>query len=347
MTVDDEKEALRLPRQSTLSDEERQLLREQFRVAFEAFVDNRRKLIWELEKIADKAIGLSKGCAISKLAGSSVGLGGGAAALAGLVAFPPVVVFGGIAAGMAAIWNIGTQVVEYKLSPSELTDEAKQLSEKDTKLVVELNSIYQKLFKADMASREVGLAGAVGRGASEMIGSGAEFAAIAGRRAARMFRSGRDIANAEKGTAEMAGSGIEIAAVMEEGAAGVIAAETAGVDSAVATGATAEMIGSAGGEVATAAGVGSAEMVGLGSQVLQGVAQGAIVFGVAMDIVSIISSARTLSKGSRTKFSDFLRAEVKRREVELDSIRKRATDSGLIESPKPVQLHLMEPAKHI
>ncbi|VDM42696.1 unnamed protein product [Toxocara canis] len=318
MTVDDEKEALRLPRQSTLSDEERQLLREQFRVAFEAFVDNRRKLIWELEKIADKAIGLSKGCAISKLAGSSVGLGGGAAALAGLVAFPPVVVFGsvfvasGIAAGMAAIWNIGTQVVEYKLSPSELTDEAKQLSEKDTKLVVELNSIYQKLFKADMASREVGLAGAVGRGASEM-----------------------------------AGSGIEIAAVMEEGAAGVIAAETAGVDSAVATGATAEMIGSAGGEVATAAGVGSAEMVGLGSQVLQGVAQGAIVFGVAMDIVSIISSARTLSKGSRTKFSDFLRAEVKRREVELDSIRKRATDSGLIESPKPVQLHLMEPAKHI
>lgn len=70
-------------------------------------------------------------------------------------------------------------------------------------------------------------------------------------------------------------------------------------------------------------------------------------FGVAMDIVSIISSARALSKGSRTKFSDALREEVKRREIELDAIRERAISSGLIEPPEPVHLHVLEPADHI
>lgn len=51
---------------------------------------------------------------------------------------------------MAAVWNIGTQVVEYKLSPQQLGEEAKELSETDAKLMKELNSIHQKLFKADM-----------------------------------------------------------------------------------------------------------------------------------------------------------------------------------------------------
>ncbi|VDK48622.1 unnamed protein product [Anisakis simplex] len=331
-------------KQEHLSDEERANLKQEFQLVYNDFIDNRKKLIFELEKIADKAVGVSKGCAISKLAGSSVGLGGGATALAGLVAFPPIVVFGGIAAGMAAVWNIGTQVAEYKLTPTELGDEVKQLCERDAKLV----------------APEVKLASAVGRGASEMfhlfsihpiqrfqIGSGAEFAAIAGRRAAsKMIRSGQRIATAEKGAAEMAGPGIEIASAVEEGAAGVIAAEVAGADAAVVAGAgTTDLVGAAGGEIATAAGVGSAEMVGLGGQVLQGVAQGAIVLGVAMDIATIISSARLLANESRTKFSDALREEVKRRKAELDSIRQKAIQCGLIEAPKPVPLHLMEPAK--
>uniref|UniRef100_A0A0R3RWJ4 Apolipoprotein L3-like n=1 Tax=Elaeophora elaphi TaxID=1147741 RepID=A0A0R3RWJ4_9BILA len=124
-------------------------LRKSFYSTYKAFVENRQNLINELRNIADKSICVKKGCNISTITGSSVGIAGGTAAIAGTVVCPPLLVGGLVVAGLATASNLGTQLTEFILFRN-MIKRVESLSKYDIELMQDIEGIYQEILNFDL-----------------------------------------------------------------------------------------------------------------------------------------------------------------------------------------------------
>ncbi|EFO16021.1 hypothetical protein LOAG_12487 [Loa loa] len=124
-------------------------LRKSFYNIYKAFVENRQNLINELRNIADKSINVKKSCTISTITGSSVGIAGGTAAIAGTVVYPPLLVGGLIVAGLATASNLGTQLTEFILFRN-MVKKVETLSKYDIELMHDIEGIYQDALNSDL-----------------------------------------------------------------------------------------------------------------------------------------------------------------------------------------------------
>ncbi|CAG9530920.1 unnamed protein product [Cercopithifilaria johnstoni] len=124
-------------------------LRRNFYSIYKAFVENRQNLINELRNIADKSICVKKGCTISTITGSSIGIGGGAAAIAGTVVYPPLLLGGLVVAGLATASNLGTQLTEFMIFRS-MIKKVESLSKYDIELMRDIEDIYQDALNSDL-----------------------------------------------------------------------------------------------------------------------------------------------------------------------------------------------------
>ncbi|KAL3993864.1 Apolipoprotein L family protein [Acanthocheilonema viteae] len=124
-------------------------LRKNFYNIYKAFVENRQNLINELRNIADKSICVKKGCTISTMTGSSIGIAGGTAAIAGTVVCPPLLLGGLVVAGLATASNLGTQLTEFMLFRN-MVKKVELLSKYDIELMKDIEDIYQDALNSDL-----------------------------------------------------------------------------------------------------------------------------------------------------------------------------------------------------
>uniref|UniRef100_A0A915PG71 peptidylprolyl isomerase n=1 Tax=Setaria digitata TaxID=48799 RepID=A0A915PG71_9BILA len=133
--------------------------RKNFYNIYKAFVENRQNLINELRNIADKSICVKKGCTISTITGSSFGIAGGTAAIAGTVVYPPLLLGGLVVAGLATASNLGTQLTEFILFRN-MVKKVESLSKYDIELMRDIEDIYQNALDSNLfetAERSVGI----------------------------------------------------------------------------------------------------------------------------------------------------------------------------------------------
>ncbi|KAF8362146.1 hypothetical protein PRIPAC_89069 [Pristionchus pacificus] len=76
------------------------------------WVDEREEVIKRLFAIADELDSLKRGCDVSTVVGSTVGIGAGATVIGGLLIAPPVAIAGIVVGSLAAAANITTSLVK-------------------------------------------------------------------------------------------------------------------------------------------------------------------------------------------------------------------------------------------
>ncbi|VDK79929.1 unnamed protein product [Onchocerca ochengi] len=128
---------------------EKSILRKSFYNIYKAFVGNRQNLINELRNIADKSIHVKKRCTVSTIAGSSVGIAGGTAAIAGTVVYPPLLLGGLVVAGLATASNLGTQLTEFMFFRN-MVKKVESLSKYDIALMHDIEGIYQNALNSNL-----------------------------------------------------------------------------------------------------------------------------------------------------------------------------------------------------
>ncbi|VDO35255.1 unnamed protein product [Onchocerca flexuosa] len=128
---------------------EKSTLRKNFYNVYKAFVGNRQNLINELRNIADESIRVKKRCTVSTITGSSVGIAGGTAAIAGSVVYPPLLLGGLVVAGLATASNLGTQLTEFILFRN-MVKKVESMSKYDIALMHDIEEIYQNALNSDL-----------------------------------------------------------------------------------------------------------------------------------------------------------------------------------------------------
>ncbi|VDN95041.1 unnamed protein product [Brugia pahangi] len=124
-------------------------LHQNFYSIYKAFVENRQNLINELRNIADESVCVKKSCTISTITGSSVGIAGGTAAIAGTIVYPPLLVGGLVIAGLATATNLGTQLTEFILFRN-MVKKVESLSKYDIELMHDIEDIYQDALNSNL-----------------------------------------------------------------------------------------------------------------------------------------------------------------------------------------------------
>lgn len=124
-------------------------LHQNFYSIYKAFVENRQNLINELRNIADESVCVKKSCTISTITGSSVGIAGGTAAIAGTIVYPPLLVGGLVIAGLATATNLGTQLTEFILFRN-MVKKVESLSKYDIELMHDIEDIYQNALNSNL-----------------------------------------------------------------------------------------------------------------------------------------------------------------------------------------------------
>ncbi|KAM3718979.1 Adenylosuccinate synthetase [Dirofilaria immitis] len=92
---------------------------------------------------------LKKSCTLSTVTGSSIGIAGGSAAIAGTVVYPPLLLGGLVVAGLATALNLGTQLVEFIFFRNTAKKVA-SLSKYDVELMHDIEEIYQNALNSDL-----------------------------------------------------------------------------------------------------------------------------------------------------------------------------------------------------
>lgn len=109
--------------------------------------NNRRRMVRQMEAIAEKLDNWEKGCAISTTVGSSVGVVSGIAVIGGLVLMPPVAIAGLIVGTAAGVSNLATGVTKMFVSKNQHKD-VMNLIDEDKKLFEELLKSREELMEA-------------------------------------------------------------------------------------------------------------------------------------------------------------------------------------------------------
>lgn len=102
--------------------------------------NNRRRMVRQMEAIAEKLDNWEKGCAISTTVGSSVGIAAGFAVIGGLVLMPPVAIAGLIVGTAAGVSNVATGVTKYVV--------LKNHHKEATALIAEDERLFQELLES-------------------------------------------------------------------------------------------------------------------------------------------------------------------------------------------------------
>lgn len=109
--------------------------------------NNRRKMVRQMEAIAEKLDNWEKGCAISTTVGSSVGVASGIAVIGGLILMPPIAIAGLIVGTAAGVSNLATGVTKMFVSKSQ-HKEVTAMIEEDQRLFDELLKSRGELMEA-------------------------------------------------------------------------------------------------------------------------------------------------------------------------------------------------------
>uniref|UniRef100_A0A1I7TST2 Apolipoprotein L3-like n=1 Tax=Caenorhabditis tropicalis TaxID=1561998 RepID=A0A1I7TST2_9PELO len=108
--------------------------------------NNRRRMVRQMEAIAEKLNNWEKGCAISTTVGSSVGVVSGVAVIGGLIMMPPVAIAGLIVGTAAGISNLATGFTMMTVSKNHHKD-VMNMMEEDKKLFEELLKSREELME--------------------------------------------------------------------------------------------------------------------------------------------------------------------------------------------------------
>ncbi|CAD6195735.1 unnamed protein product [Caenorhabditis auriculariae] len=117
--------------------------------------DDRKNIVNDLLKIADDVDSMARGCAISTVVGSTVGVGGGAAVIGGLILMPPVAVAGLVVGTFAAASNLvtgATKIIHLKMKMNVV----KELLEKDQKALEELEATVKAVLELINSAKAIG-----------------------------------------------------------------------------------------------------------------------------------------------------------------------------------------------
>ncbi|VDN22601.1 unnamed protein product [Gongylonema pulchrum] len=133
------------------AEEQKRDMCKDFYTVYKAFVENRQNLINELRNTADESVRVKKNCSISTIAGSSVGIAGGTAAIVGTVVCPPLLVGGLAVAGLATASNLGTQLTEFIIF-RKMVKKLELMSKYDIELMDDIENIYKNAVAANLVS---------------------------------------------------------------------------------------------------------------------------------------------------------------------------------------------------
>ncbi|KHN82744.1 hypothetical protein Tcan_17445 [Toxocara canis] len=263
---------------------------DEFINVYQSFDKNGRILINELRNAADELEEWTRNCNISTIAASSVALAGGTAAIVGSFLLPPLLV-GGIAVTAAStITNLGVQLSRFVILRNAI-GKIEKLYEHDRQLARTLDELYQVVLTLNLFDVDNGL-----------HEKGPSSAILDGERTA---------------------TSLGVLLVSAPARCAAVGVHAVGRSAKSVSNTVQLSSGSAGGLLHIGAGGGN----GL---ILRTVLRGAVVFGLVIDGVTIIISARELAKGTDKKIGHILRKQADMKEEQLDSIKERLAASGLI-----------------
>ncbi|CCD68751.1 Apolipoprotein L3-like [Caenorhabditis elegans] len=120
-------------------------LRTQF--LLDKWSNNRRKIVRQMEGIAEKLDNWEKGCAISTAVGSTVGIASGIAVIGGLILMPPVAIAGLIVGTASGVSNLATGITKFFHTKGQHKEVAAMIAE-DGVLFEELLKSREELMEA-------------------------------------------------------------------------------------------------------------------------------------------------------------------------------------------------------